>query len=109
MSKTLKLRNGVEMPIIGMGTWHHGPKAEIQDALKYVNKLLMFSLNSESGNDNRFAFRFRFAIRNGYRHIDCAHIYLNETEVGEVFNEMIGKEIKREELFIGTKVPSDLS
>ena len=47
---------------------------------------------------------FRFAIRNGYRHIDCAHIYLNETEVGEVFNEMIGKEIKREELFIGTKV-----
>ncbi len=46
----------------------------------------------------------RFAIRSGFRHIDGAHIYLNEEDVGEVYKDMIGKEIKREELFIATKV-----
>ena len=43
-------------------------------------------------------------MRNGYRHIDCAKVYLNEKEVGEVFKEMIDKEIPREELFIVGKV-----
>ena len=49
---------------------------------------------------------FRFAIRNGYRHIDGAHIYLNEVEVGEVYNELINekKEIAREDLFLTSKV-----
>ena len=46
-----------------------------------------------------------FAIRQGYRHIDGAHIYLNEAEVGEVYKELISAgEIKREELFIASKV-----
>jgi alcohol dehydrogenase (NADP+) len=46
----------------------------------------------------------RFAINNGYRHIDCAKIYLNEKEVGDVFQEMIGKDVQRDELFIVGKV-----
>jgi len=45
------------------------------------------------------------ALKCGYRHFDCAYAYLNEDAIGEVFNEWItaGK-IKREELFIVTKV-----
>jgi aldehyde reductase len=41
----------------------------------------------------------------GYRHIDTAYVYLNEDAIGEVLQEWIqsGK-IKREELFIVTKV-----
>ena len=30
----ITLNNGLEMPMLGMGTWHHGPKHEIQDALR---------------------------------------------------------------------------
>ena len=46
----------------------------------------------------------RFAIKKGYRHIDCAKIYLNEKEVGEVFAEIIDKTVPRKELFIVGKV-----
>ena len=46
----------------------------------------------------------RYAIRMGYRHIDCAMIYQNEHEVGEVFGEMMDKEVPRSEFFIVGKV-----
>merc|ERR1712226_239575 len=63
-----KTWNHYSVPTLGMGTWHHGPKHEIQNALRY-------------------------AIRMGYRHIDCAMIYQNEHEVGEVFGAMLDKEL----------------
>lgn len=45
------------------------------------------------------------ALEAGYRHIDTAYNYINEDAIGEVLNEWIqsGK-VKREELFIVTKV-----
>jgi len=73
--KFVKLRTGALMPTLGMGTWHHGPKHEIHDALRY-------------------------ALDNGYRHIDCAKVYLNEKEVGEIFEEYIDKKIPRKDMFI---------
>ena len=73
--------NGQKMPVVGLGTWQ-STKEEIQTAI-----------NS--------------ALENGYRHFDCAYNYLNEDAIGEVFNEWItsGK-VKREDLFIVTKVNS---
>ena len=47
---------------------------------------------------------YRFALDNGYRHIDCAKVYLNEKEVGEIFEEYIDKKIPRKDLFIVGKV-----
>ena len=32
--RLIRLRSGALMPSLGMGTWHHGPKEEIQDALR---------------------------------------------------------------------------
>lgn len=41
----------------------------------------------------------------GYRHIDTASVYNNEEEVGEAINNKIKQGlVKREELFITTKV-----
>lgn len=44
------------------------------------------------------------AIKAGYRHIDTAMIYGNEMEIGEALKECIPKYVKREELFITTKL-----
>lgn len=48
------------------------------------------------------------AIKAGYRHIDTAIAYNNELEIGEALKECIPKYVKREELFITTKLWYDL-
>ena len=45
------------------------------------------------------------ALKVGYRHFDTAFTYMNEESIGEVLAEWISQgRIKREELFIVTKV-----
>jgi alcohol dehydrogenase (NADP+) len=49
------------------------------------------------------------AIRYGYRLFDCASVYGNEDLIGKVFEEAItAKTVKREELFITSKVWNDM-
>ncbi|WP_133492299.1 aldo/keto reductase [Alcanivorax sp. 24] len=77
--QTLAFENGDTLPIIGLGTWKSQP-GEVHQAV-------------------------REAIRAGYRHIDCAHIYGNEKEVGQALNEaLIAGEVRREELWITSKL-----
>ncbi len=77
--QTLKFSNGDELPAIGLGTW----KSEKGEVGKAVH----------------------LAIEAGYRHIDCAATYGNETEIGEAFSEIFKKgEVKREELWITSKL-----
>ena len=71
----VKLNNGVEMPILGFGVYQI-PKEETKECV----------LN---------------AIKVGYRLIDTAQSYFNESEVGEAISEC---GVPREELFITTKV-----
>merc|ERR1712110_890990 len=81
MEKNIELFSGSQMPLVGLGTWHHGSQQEMSDAV-------------------------RFAIKEGFRHIDCAYCYGNEKEMGEVFTEMVGenKFIAREKMFIASKL-----
>ena len=77
---TFKLINGVEVPVIGFGTWQT-PDGEV--AVSAVKQ----------------------AITDGYRHIDCAAVYGNEKSVGQGIAEGIkAAGITREQLFVTSKV-----
>ncbi len=69
------LNNGVKIPAVGLGTWQAKP-GEVTKAVKH-------------------------AIEVGYRHLDCAFIYLNENEVGQGIKE---SGIARKDLFLTSKV-----
>jgi diketogulonate reductase-like aldo/keto reductase len=48
-----------------------------------------------------YALYNRYALKIGYRHIDIAELYDNETDVGRAVQE---SGIKREDVFITTKI-----
>jgi diketogulonate reductase-like aldo/keto reductase len=73
---TKKLNNGVEIPIIGLGTWQMQEAGEIENAVKW-------------------------ALKVGYRLIDTAKIYGNEAGVGKAIRE---SGIPREQIFVTTKL-----
>ncbi len=81
-----KLSNGSEIPVIGLGTF-----------------------GSDNYSAQQIAEAVKFAIRTGFRHIDCASVYMNEAEIGDAIAELFtNKEVKREELWITSKVWNDM-
>ncbi len=74
----LKLRNGVEIPQFGLGTW-------------FID-------------DSTVADTMREAVKIGYRHFDTAQAYGNERGVGEGVRTC---GIPREELFVVSKVAAE--
>lgn len=81
----ITLNNGSKIPAIGLGTF-----------------------GSDNYNAQQIAQAVDFAIRNGYRHIDCASVYMNEPEIGETISKLIEEGIvTREELWITSKVWND--
>lgn len=77
--KTLKFANNDQMPALGLGTWK-SDKGEVYNAV-------------------------REAIKIGYRHIDCAHVYGNEAEIGQALTDAIDAgDVTRPELWITSKL-----
>ncbi|WP_295162113.1 aldo/keto reductase [uncultured Brachyspira sp.] len=72
----VKLNNGIEMPILGLGVYNITDKEELYNTVKW-------------------------AIDAGYRKFDTAQFYNNEKELGEAIRKT---GIKREEVFITTKI-----
>ena len=75
----MKLNNGNNIPVVGLGTW-----------------LI---------DDSKVADVIKTSVKLGYRHIDTAQAYGNEVGVGKGIKEC---GIKREELYVTTKVRAEL-
>lgn len=74
--QTVKLSNGIEMPMLGFGVYQIEPGVETENAVKT-------------------------ALEVGYRMIDTAQAYANEKSVG---NAIKASGIPREEIFLVTKI-----
>ncbi|NQX67772.1 aldo/keto reductase [Paenibacillus alba] len=80
LQDTTTLHNGVKMPWFGLGVFKVEEGAELVDAVKS-------------------------AIRHGYRSIDTAAIYNNETSVGQGIREALEEtKLSRADLFVTSKV-----
>jgi len=75
----MKLNNGLKIPQIGVGTW---------------------TLRGEVARQN-----VRLALEAGFRHIDTAQGYENETEVGQGIAD---SGVPRSEIFVTTKVATNI-
>ena len=73
--ETMKLYNGVEVPANGFG---------------------VYQVSKEDCKESVL-----IALKTGYRHIDTAQSYFNESEVGEALKE---SDVPRKEIFLTTKV-----
>jgi len=76
---------GAQIPGIGLGTF-----------------------GSDSVDASTVASAVRYALSIGYRHIDCASVYQNEKEIGEVLTQEISMgHVSREDLWITSKLWND--
>lgn len=73
-----KLNTGASIPAVGLGTWQSGP-GEVAAAVEH-------------------------ALKSGYKHIDAALVYQNEKEVGEGLKKAFASGIKREDIFVTSKL-----
>jgi alcohol dehydrogenase (NADP+) len=78
------LYTGAKLPAIGLGTF-----------------------GSDRFSGEQIAEAVKGAIAVGYRHIDCASVYLNEHLIGHSLREAMQGGIKREELWITSKLWND--
>ncbi|OWK03029.1 hypothetical protein Celaphus_00007625 [Cervus elaphus hippelaphus] len=81
-SQKVKLNDGYFIPVLGFGTYapEEVPKSEALEATK-------------------------FAIEIGFRHIDSAHLYQNEEQVGQAIRSKIADgTVKREDIFYTSKL-----
>ncbi|KPM39290.1 D-galacturonate reductase [Neonectria ditissima] len=75
---SFKLNTGQDIPAVGFGTWQAEP-GKVQTAVEY-------------------------ALKDGYTLVDGAYCYGNEDEVGEGLKAAFDSGIKREDVFVMTKV-----
>ncbi|KAH8599251.1 NADP-dependent oxidoreductase domain-containing protein [Bisporella sp. PMI_857] len=73
-----KLNTGAEIPALGLGTWQ-SEAGEVTKAVEY-------------------------ALSIGYKHIDGAYCYANEDEVGAGLKKAFESGVKREDIFVTTKL-----
>jgi diketogulonate reductase-like aldo/keto reductase len=75
----MTLRDGTHMPFLGLGTWKSAP-GQVVEAVEY-------------------------ALRMGIRHIDAAHIYMNQREVGEGLRRAFNtSSLRREDVWVTSKI-----
>ncbi|BAP85030.1 2,5-diketo-D-gluconic acid reductase [Paucilactobacillus hokkaidonensis JCM 18461] len=80
LTETFTLENGIQIPKVGFGTWQIPGGKTAYDAVVS-------------------------ALKTGYRHVDTAQAYANESSVGKAIKD---SGIKRENIFVTSKLPAEI-
>jgi len=113
---TVTLNDGTKIPIVGLGTW---VSSRTQRNYEYWEGTELLTTDKsgkmpdeEREKDLREEREFKDAvitgIKAGYRHIDSAIVYRTEKVIGEALQELYASsdiDVKREDIWITTKVP----
>jgi alcohol dehydrogenase (NADP+) len=83
LNKYIELNNGIKMPLMGFGTFLAEEEKDLIENIVYA------------------------ITEVGYRHVDTAKLYNNEEAIGKALQICFEKGIKREDLFITTKLWRD--
>ena len=86
--------------------WEKVPKKKLRTG-DYIPSVGIGTFGSDRFSADQIADAVLGAIKNGYRHIDCASVYMNEKEIGESLNLAISGGVDREDLWITSKVWND--
>ncbi len=81
----ITLSSGDKIPMIGLGTF-----------------------GSDHVSAREVAVAVEEGIQMGYRHFDCAAVYGNERQIGEVFRKAIQEGLKRSEFWVTSKLWNDM-
>jgi alcohol dehydrogenase (NADP+) len=81
---TMQLASGAKIPAVGFGTF-----------------------GSDHVSPHEMAQAVMGAASVGYRHFDCASVYENEREIGEIFQTILKAGVPRDELWITSKLWND--
>jgi len=81
---SVELYTGAKMPAIGFGTF-----------------------GSDHASADTVASALLGAVEVGYRHFDCAAVYNNEKEIGQVLKQIMAAGVPREKLWITSKLWND--
>ena len=109
MVRTIEFRNGDQMPMLGLGTWTSAPRNLCDTARRVIAKAHhRVGLGTWKYAPTDIYSAVKYAISVGYRHIDCAHIYGNEADVGRALSELFQEGIvTRDQLWITSKLWGD--
>lgn len=80
LTETFTLQNGVEIPKVGFGTWQIPGGKTAYDAVSN-------------------------ALKTGYRHVDTAQAYANESSVGKAIRD---SNVLRDDIFVTSKLPASI-
>ncbi|TQR48342.1 2,5-diketo-D-gluconic acid reductase, partial [Campylobacter troglodytis] len=81
LNEFFTLSNGVKVPKLGLGLWRI--------------------------DNDKVSAAIEAAVNVGYRHFDSAQAYANEAGTGDGVRAAMAKGLKREELFVTTKVAAE--
>ncbi|XP_040201552.1 aldo-keto reductase family 1 member C23-like protein [Rana temporaria] len=102
----LLLNDGHSIPVIALGTFL--PDIMREDLIG-ENRMTVSVLETSDILDKSLTDKVKEAVKTsldiGYRHVDCAYIYMTEKYIGQAFQETFSEgNLKREDVFYTTKL-----